>query len=112
MGLQPIFFNIVITEHHSHSHIILYFDLVYVTAVRCVFTREKVKHGFLHPFFPGYLSNVSPKYLEIKSAPHFLAKGISLLDSLDRGRDDGFTGKLNVANLKLPKFRMVELAWF
>ena len=67
------------------ASVILYFDLAYVTAVRCVFTREKVKHGFLHPFFPRYLSNVSPKYLEIKSAPHFLAKGISLLDSLERG---------------------------
>ena len=84
---------------------ILYFDLAYVTAVRCVFTLEKVKHGFLHPFFPRYLSNVSPKYLEIKSAPHFLAKGISLLYLIHwkGGREDGFTGKPNVANLKIAK---------
>ena len=43
--------------------------------------------------------NVSPKYLEIKSAPHFLAMGISLLDSLDNGRDD-------VANLKSAKIEI------
>ena len=53
-----------------------------------VFTWEKVKHGFFPPFFTGYLSNVSPKYLEIKSAPQFPAKGIFPLDSYDRSEEE------------------------